>query len=298
MQMRLIAGEQKLNVNDLMAAGRRIAKGINFSGSIDDYIHTHQHNELIKICGKLGIVQTIVEYEKKSKLFIDTNKRPHKFRDENGVLQSWLSKFMVLLQSQIIAETNLDHLFKNVMIINFNYDRCIEQFLYHALQDLYGVDGNRASKLIGSLRIFHPYGTVAPLPWQHGDGGLHFGGNPGGYHTELGRLIDNIRTYNEEVEEGRELAILRQIFAASKRFVFLGFHFHKQNLELITPPEMKEDVDIFATALNRSASDVEVIKERMTHVFGVSVSYGPQHYETSMDCTKLFTDFRAKFVSG
>jgi hypothetical protein len=103
-QMQRIASVQKLDVNDLMAAGRRIAKGIHYSGSIDDYIHTHQHDELVKITGKLGIVQTIVEYEKKSKLFVEANKHPIKFRDENGVRQSWLSKFMVLLQENYCTD--------------------------------------------------------------------------------------------------------------------------------------------------------------------------------------------------
>jgi hypothetical protein len=295
--MRRIGNERKIDVNQLMAAGRQISKGIDFAGSIDSYIRTHNDNGLIKIVGKLGIVQTILEYEKKSKLFVDTTKHPPKVRDDAGVLKSWLKKFMVLLQDGIIVSQNLDRLFKNVMIINFNYDRCVEQFLYWALQSLFGIDASRAAELMGTLRIYHPYGVVAPLPWQPA-GGVEFGGNPHG-EDDYARLIGNIRTFNEEVEEGSELRVIREVFSASKRFVFLGFHFHKQNLELITPRTMQPNalVEIYATALNRSASDINVISMALRQMFGIHVSYGAEQYERDMNCGKLLTDYGSKFVS-
>jgi hypothetical protein len=295
--IRRISKEQQIDGNRLMAAGRQISKGIHLSGSIDSYIHTHKDDELIKIVGKLGIVQTILEYEKKSKLFVNSTKHPFVFRDETGVMKSWFRNFMILLQEGIIAKHNLDSIFKNVMIINFNYDRCVEQFLYRAFQSLFGIDGSRAAELIGKLRIYHPYGMVAPLPWQP-SGGVEFGGNPYG-EDDYGKLIGNIRTFNEEVEEGMELRMFQEIFAASKGFVFLGFHFHKQNLELITPRamQMNAEIEIYATALNRSASDIEVISQRMGQVFGVNVTYARRHYEMHMDCGKLFADFGSKFVS-
>jgi hypothetical protein len=65
-EMRQIARARNIKVNDLTAAGRRTAKGIHFTGSIDNYLHTHQHDKLAKLCGKLGIVQTIVRYEGKA----------------------------------------------------------------------------------------------------------------------------------------------------------------------------------------------------------------------------------------
>jgi hypothetical protein len=59
-EMRQIGRARDIDVSDLMAAGRRIAKGIHFTGSIDNYLHTHQHDKLAQICGKIGIVQTII----------------------------------------------------------------------------------------------------------------------------------------------------------------------------------------------------------------------------------------------
>jgi hypothetical protein len=293
-ELRRISRERNIDFNELTAAGRRISKGIHFAGSIDSYIHTHKSDELIKVCGKLGIVQTIIEHEKRSKLFVNTTKRPFAFLDESGVRSSWLRQFTLLLQDGIIAGENLADIFKNVLIINFNYDRCIEQFLYWTLQGLFGIAGGRAAELIAKLKIYHPYGVVAPLPWQK-SGGLEFGGDPQG-DTSYGNLIDDIRTYNEEVQEGTDLQIMRQIFAVSMRFIWLGFHFHKQNLELIKPAAMRDGtlVELYATTLNRSAADLEVIRSRIGQMFGVNITYHRIEYADT-DCRGLFTAFGAKF---
>jgi len=296
--MRRLARVKNSDVNRLAAAGRQIAKGIYYSGSIDSYLHTHNDNDNIKLCGKLGIIQTIVEFEKNSKLFVDTAKHPLRFRDEDGVRDSWLRQFMLLLQDGIIARGNIKDVFKNLIIINFNYDRCIEQFLYRMVQDLFLIGDDSAAELMTKLKLYHPYGTVAALPWQRQTDSLEFGGSPHGENT-FEELIDNIRTFNEEVSEGDELRVLREVFSVSKRFIFLGFHFHKQNLELITPRAMKGEIEVFATALNRSASDVEEIKAGMTRVFGREVTYSRhQYYEMKMNCRDLFTNFGTRFASA
>jgi hypothetical protein len=60
----------------------------------------------------------------------------------------------------------------------FNYDRCIEQYLFHALQDYYGVSPHEASAMMASLKIFRPYGKIGDLPWQSQEGAVPFGKSP------------------------------------------------------------------------------------------------------------------------
>src|SRR5215469_9951144 len=43
--------------------------------SIDNYIDTHSMNHSLVLCGKLGIVRSIIEAERKSKLFTPTGSR-------------------------------------------------------------------------------------------------------------------------------------------------------------------------------------------------------------------------------
>jgi hypothetical protein len=45
-----------------------------------------------------------------------------------------------------------------------------------------------------------------------------------------------IRTFNEEVEDTTKIGQIRDAMCAASRVIFLGFHFHPQNLDLITPP--------------------------------------------------------------
>ena len=161
------------------------------------------------------------------------------------------------------------------------------------------IDGGRAAELIAKLKIYHPYGVIAPLLWQAKGGGLEFGGNPYG-HDDYRDYISNIKTFNEEVDEGStDLQVMREIVAASKRFVFLGFHFHKQNLELIKPRSMPADatIELYATALDRSEADVGVIKDNLYDVFSRKVAYGPQEFGTRWDCKRLFTEFGTRFGS-
>jgi hypothetical protein len=55
----------------------------------------------------------------------------------------------------------------SVSFIVFNYDRCLEQFLFHALQKLYGLESQEAFAMLTDLRIIHPYGAdPPPLKWS------------------------------------------------------------------------------------------------------------------------------------
>jgi hypothetical protein len=91
---------------------------------------------------------------------------------------------------------------------------------------------------------------------------------------------------------------MRQIFAGSVRFIWLGFHFHRQNLELITPPAMRAgaQIELYATTFQRSTADLEVIRSRIGQLFGSGVSYHRVEY-VSTDCRGLFTSFGARFGS-
>jgi hypothetical protein len=82
-------------------------------------------------------------------------------------------------------------------------------------------------------------------PFGHGwEAPIAFGGGNPNADNAYGELIDNIRTFNEEMDEGMELRVFQEIFCGSRRFVFLGFHFHKKNLELITPRAMQQNAEI------------------------------------------------------
>jgi hypothetical protein len=286
------------DANPLLAAGRSISKGIHYSRSIDSYIHTHRHDDNVKTCGKVAIVQTILDSERKSHLFVDRT-HPQRFKNHDLVLKSWLSDFMYLLQTGIGVAENLGDIFSNLTVINFNYDRCIEHFLYVALQDYFRLDANKAAELLSKFRIYHPYGKVAPLPWESTAKGLEFGADTQSGEADLSNLYDNIRTFNEEVAEGEDLTAIRTGLDEAERIIFLGFHFHLQNMILISSKSVGslQISDIFATALDRSSSDIQIILERINSALGRERRALRPHIERHDDCKGLFRNYGELWTS-
>jgi hypothetical protein len=146
-----------------------------------------------------------------------------------------------------IALYEIDSIFKNVSFITFNYDRCIEHFLFHSIRDYYGIDENRMRELMGGLRVFHPYGAVGLLPWQTGPGeGVPFGGIE--YSPKLLPISRQIKTFTERVEDDAALTVIRNEVAEAEVVVFLGFAFLEENMKLISPGHPTKAKRVFATA--------------------------------------------------
>jgi hypothetical protein len=109
------------NYNEWRAAGTTIKKGVHYARSIDNFVNGHRDNEKLAVCAKLGILHTILVYEKHSALFRE-NRVPSAFRDEAQVRKSWLCDFLHILLNQIVVAENIKQIFNNLCIINFNYD--------------------------------------------------------------------------------------------------------------------------------------------------------------------------------
>ena len=133
-----------------------------------------------------------------------------------------------------IRKDAINELFDNISLIIFNYDRCVEHLIYHAIQNYYAIDANRAAVLMQSLEIFHPYGVVGRLPFQSAKDAVPFGSGAN-QPKKLLSLASQIKTYSERIEEESAVAGIRQIVQNAEIIVFLGFAFHGQNMDLIQP---------------------------------------------------------------
>ena len=277
-----VSNEQDPNL--YRRAAFSVAGGIAYSRSIDSYLHAHKDNKPLQVCGKLAIAQTILEHEKGSALAVQ--KGPQ-FRDATKVDRSWLSAFMYGLLERIVVNENLGDIFKHLTIVNFNYDRCIEHFLFHAIQAWSLKNEQEVAQLMKGLKIYHPYGSVGDLPWQSKEG-IEFGAEADGFG--LLKSSSRIRTFNEEVEDQTKIGEIRDAMCTASRIIFLGFHFHPQNMELITPPNAHSSAasqEAYATAFHRSSADVRLILEQISKLSS-SVS---RNIDKSWDCAGLFREF-------
>ncbi len=181
-------------------------------------------------------------------------------------------------------------IFDNVSFVIFNYDRCVEFFLEHALPQLYGISKGDAKAILAELDFIHPYGVIDPsVPF----------GSPTGNYVELAA---GIKTYTEQIGDADLRNILSTKVPDADHIVFLGFAYHDQNMELLTPQKpIPASHRIFGTAYGMSESDVEVVGHQIDAWF---TGHNAQAYRSTMirvenklKCTDLF-DYYAKSLTG
>jgi hypothetical protein len=207
----------------------RIRDASKVALSIDNIIEQHDDEAKVAEVAKIAIVQAILRAEAKSSLAIPPDKHPDTpIHAPDG---SWFGFFGQLL-TEGLPRRLAERLFENLSIICFNYDRAIEHYLPHALVASWGMSLGTARELVSTLKILHPYGKVAPLEWQKPNTAVTYGRVGGVSYVDL---ASNIRTFSERVEDEAALAELRSTMAEAERTVFLGFAFHRQNMELLRP---------------------------------------------------------------
>lgn len=282
------------DTNNYLEACWRIRDGVILSSSIDDFIDAHQHDKAIAICGKLAIAQSILDAERASKLYYKRQNIDDtvNFRSIAG---TWYMGFYELL-TRGVKKTALDTILDNVTIISFNYDRCIEHFLVHALATHYQVAIEQAQRLIAAkLTIYHPYGVVGPIFGSPSER-VEFGSSSA---SRFENVMKNIRTYSEQIEDDASVQAMQKAMKEADVIVFLGTAFHPNNMALLTDNEYRVRPDtvtkrIYATRQGTSDADLTVVFEQFSLLCGIRPPSPKQRpgYHLAPECRDLFNDFR------
>jgi hypothetical protein len=256
------------DINPYLHEARHIRDALPQAISIDNFIDAHRDNDKISLCGKLAIVRSILDAEKRSLLYFERSRSGSNINFPR-LEKTWYIPFLQLL-TENCQKNELIERFKSITLIIFNYDRCIEHFIYYALQNYYRISGAEASELVQNINIYHPYGDVGTLPWVDQNGAMEFGVEPN--TNQLLALSQKIKTFTEGTDPGASKILeIRKRMGIADRVVFLGFAFHKLNMQLITP-EFRDDTDnsevkCFATTSGISYSDQEVIDEQINELY-------------------------------
>ena len=280
--------------NALFNACRHICDALPQSESIDNYIHSHRGNKGIELCAKLAIVTSILDAEKNSNLYFDSLYAENKL-DFKKNESTWLNKFFILLTSGYQVEEIAERL-KNITLIVFNYDRCIEHFLYHSLQNYYRIDGNKVAGLLKNLNIFHPYGTVGNLDWRSTEKIANFGAVP--QVDKLLELVSQIKTFTEGTDpESSEIKAIGESIRGANKVLFLGLAFRNLNLDLIRPvlrdKERTRRTSVFATAKGYSIHNRDIARDKLQGLCNCK----PQRIFISneLGCNELLTYYSESF---
>ena len=262
------------DINQYLHAGWDIRDGLWQAPSIDSFIEARQGDKKIELCGKLAIVRAILEAEKKSPLYIDPSTRLHE-SNFKSVEDTWLNAFWKRLSENCQAE-GLEDRFSSIVLIIFNYDRCVEHFLYHSIQNYFGLSEDDAAALVNTIEIFHPYGTVGSLPWTGGPAQMAFGAEP--TTNELVTLAEQIKTFTEGTDpKESEVEAIRNHVTDPDTLIFLGFAYHPQNIDLLRRPANEPHLDrnvltkCYGTAYEISEADCVEVESRIKGLISGSV---------------------------
>jgi hypothetical protein len=189
------------------------------------------------------------------------------------IAATWFNGFFQLL-SENCQRGGLQARLQGVAVISFNYDRCLEHFLHKSLKNYYSVSAGEAAELLTALEIYHPYGTVGPLPWSNAAPSIDYGGRP--CSRELNDLADKLRTFTEGTDEASsDIIKIRATLRSAERTVFLGFAFHPLDLELLygsktTLVSARSD-KAYATAIGLSESNAELVASDLSTMAGYAL---------------------------
>jgi hypothetical protein len=247
-------------INEYQSAAWLIRDGIQLSSSIDDFLDLHRDNAAVNFLGKAMIVKSILEAEQRSTLYFNrANGEQTIDFDKNA--QTWFVKFMkILTRGQSLKD--VAKVFDNVSFIVFNYDRCLEYFLVHALRGVYGIDERIAQEICNEIRVIHPYGSVGPLP-APGIRGVPFGASS----SNCVALAPEIKTYTEQITDADDLTTIHTEVLSAQSIVFLGFAYHDQNMQMLTPSQALDYKPVYGTAYGMSEDDTAVVKGQIVQMF-------------------------------
>jgi hypothetical protein len=252
----------KTDINSYLHKAWRIRDVVPAAAiSIDNFLDAHRGDEKMELCGKLAIVKSILSAEGASKLRNgEPGENKFKLRD---LADTWYVNFFQML-TENIARADVGTVFENIAIVTFNYDRCIERFLVQALSDYYEIPDNDSEQIVAKLAIYHPYGTVGPLPWQDRTQSVSFGST----QTSLLAAAARIKTFTEGLDDESLLEKIHVAIIEAENLVFLGFAFHPMNMNLLKPKCETNTKRIFATTLGMSAADKSMIQDDIWRMLG------------------------------
>jgi len=278
------------DINPFLKEAWHIRDALPQAISIDNFIDSQKGNEKLALCGKLGIVKSILEAEKDSSLYFK-KERVDSTIDFNSIKETWYVPFFQLI-TENCSINDLEERLKSVSLVIFNYDRCIEHYLFYALINYYKIYEETASNLLSHIEFYHPYGVVGPLPWQKTDNPTDFGNISDS--IKLLSIAENIKTFTEGTDpESSNIVQIRNDIKEAKRIVFMGFAFHKLNMELLKPTNLtlklggKPTIKCFATTLGISNSDKQVVSSQVSELFGEKIIINM----ANVSCYNLFSEY-------
>jgi hypothetical protein len=183
--------------------------------SVDAFLE--HRTDLIPI-GKLATAHMLIGRESAAKLF--------------KYSESWLRELYNRMNS------TFDTFAKNrISFVTFNYDRCVEHFLFSSLSNTYNRPPDDVKAVLESMPVVHLHGRLGALPWQEGPS------RP--FETNINKdglqiAADNIKIIHEDIRDGRDkdFARAKRLLMEADQIFLMGFGYNATNVERLGIAEL------------------------------------------------------------
>lgn len=288
------------NENEILAAARKIARGLPLTPSIDSFLELKKNDALIALVAKVAIVIFVHELELSCAELRGGKSWSHREKptDFEG---HWYRDFAEVCFGGVTLD-DLPSYLATFSVISFNYDRCFEQFLRIAVERLYDVDSASANELVQKINIQYPYGSLGDLPSRAGRSVLEFGiENSIGYAG----VAQQINTFSDGAKAGGVHVAVRSTIAEASNVIFLDFGFHRINIDLLKPDAISRKLKIFGTAYNMPDENRSSVESMLTKAFrkrtnsreDIHPNSAPYVKLEKMNCGELLRNYRDSFIA-
>ena len=192
---------------------RDFAVALNNAGqpSIDAFLNSNRHRDGFDLIGKLAIAKIILEYEKNARF---------------GGSDDWMEYlFQIMLEGVNSLQDFLDN--NKVSFITFNYDRCLEYFLFSRLKNSFGVTSEVATAALKVIPIHHVYGSL--------------GNDIKDAKTRINGWLQSahgIKTIFDGEHDSEAVKSSKKLLENCEKICLLGFGFHRENIQILDLPKL------------------------------------------------------------
>jgi hypothetical protein len=284
-------GDGKRDINPFLHAAWRIRDNMSLAPSIDNFLDTHREDQILVDFGKLAICHAIQMAESNSSLQVDHTQRNPTI-DFHRIRETWLVQLFKLLVAQRTFDDFLVAL-SQITFVSFNYDRCIHQFFYFASTSYFALDHDSQSRLLSTLRVLYPYGTIGSFDARN------FRTNFGQviYQETLSEASRQIRTFTEGTESDRIQEIRKEV-EGSEILMFLGFGFLPLNMQLLFQDQQFRPIRVLGTGKGLSKDSIAEVELELAGIFvheptdSASMDSPDRVRIVNCTCSELFFEFQ------
>lgn len=250
-----------------------------------------RNNEFENI-GKKAIALKLL-YDEMHSHFSEYMKLQPREKDEKYIPnQNWYSYLFNEMTEEIRSFDEIDMLLENkVKFITFNYDRSLEHFFYTRLVANFAKKSkekqSQIAKLVQKFGFYHVYGRIGYLPWQITDEENQI--DYGKYsYPNIEKAANQIRIMHTNERPSSEQEIIQKTIFNSKRVMFLGFAFAKENLDALGINNFINKDLIVGTGIGYTAQEIKKVQS----YFGNNPHIGRIQINRNFDCLKILRTYK------